>query len=534
MGTVGLTALLLVSIPYFWLASLDLSLEGQVWLGFGTILGLLLMRPFAGDGTFRVTFILFTAFTAVRYLIWRTCYTLPAAGSLGFVPGLGLYFAEIYSFCVFAVGAFVAVKPVKTKPAPLRADDPDLPTVDVLIPTYNEPLDMVRLTVEAACRISWHPQRLRIHVLDDGGTTEKRTSRDPVRRREAVERAESLKAICAELGVEYHTRERNNHAKAGNINTALAETGGELILILDCDHVPTRDILLRTCRPFRNDEALFMVQTPHFFVTADPLERNLKTFDTMPGENEMFYGTVQQGLDFWNATMFCGSAAVLRRRHLAEVGGIALNTVTEDAETSMELHSRGYRSHYIDDVLVAGLSPETFSGFVGQRSRWAQGMVQILLLKNPLFKKGLNLGQRLGYLSACLFWMFPFARLAFILSPLLYLLFGIEIFDANAVSLMAYVVPHIIASMIYSNLMYGRTRWPLINELYELALAPFLALAVIKTFLNPRKPTFNVTAKGETLSDDFISPPGAAVFHRLASVDRRLDRRRDPYACRSG
>ena len=36
----------------------------------------------------------------------------------------------------------------------------------------------------------------------------------------------------------------------------------------------------------------------------------------------------------WNATFFCGSCAVLRREALDEVGGVATDTVTEDAHTA--------------------------------------------------------------------------------------------------------------------------------------------------------------------------------------------------------
>ena len=126
------------------------------------------------------------------------------------------------------------------------------------------------------------------------------------------------------------------------------------------------------------------MQTPHFFVNPDPIEKNLGTFAQMPSENEMFYGTIQQGLDKWNASFFCGSAAVLRREALEQAGGFSGITITEDCETALDLHARGWNSVYVDKPLIAGLQPETFSAFIGQRSRWCRGMVQILLLKNPL------------------------------------------------------------------------------------------------------------------------------------------------------
>ena len=107
------------------------------------------------------------------------------------------------------------------------------------------------------------------------------------------------------------------------MNAAFHETAGDLILILDVDHVPASDIMVRTAGWFVRDPKMFLVQTPHFFINSDPVEKNLDTFHTMPSENEMFYSVIQEGLDFWNSAFFCGSAAVLRRKCLAEVGGIA-------------------------------------------------------------------------------------------------------------------------------------------------------------------------------------------------------------------
>jgi hypothetical protein len=100
---------------------------------------------------------------------------------------------------------------------------------------------------------------------------------------------------------------------------------------------------------FLKDKRLAMVQTPHHFYSPDPFERNLKQFHHIPNEGELFYGLVQDGNDLWNATFFCGSCAVLRRSALEEIGGIAVETVTEDAHTSLRLQGarveHGLRQH---------------------------------------------------------------------------------------------------------------------------------------------------------------------------------------------
>lgn len=133
--------------------------------------------------------------------------------------------------------------------------------------------------------------------------------------------------MCDELGIQMLVRDNNEHAKAGNINTALPRTQGDLVLILDCDHIPSRGLLQHVVGFFQNPKVA-LVQTPHWFHNPDPFERNLLTKGKIPVGNELFYKVLQKGNDYWNAAFFCGSAAVIRRNCLLEVGGIATETVT--------------------------------------------------------------------------------------------------------------------------------------------------------------------------------------------------------------
>ncbi len=126
-----------------------------------------------------------------------------------------------------------------------------------------------------------------------------------------------------------------------------------------------------------------MLQTPHHFFSPDPFERNLGRFRQTPNEGTLFYGLVQDGNDMWDATFFCGSCAILRRSALDEIGGIAVETVTEDAHTSLRLHRRGHTSAYIRIPQAAGLATESLSAHRPAHSL-ARGMVQIFRLDNPL------------------------------------------------------------------------------------------------------------------------------------------------------
>lgn len=469
-------------------------------------------------GPFRSFMALLIVFTSTRYMIWRVTETMPTDSPLSILGGIFLLGAETYGYILLLLSTFLSVDVYKRAPRPAPVSPEACPTVDILIPSYNEPDDLLEVTLTAALNVNYPAGRVNVYLLDDGGTVGKRNQADPQKAAEAQARFEHLQEVCARLGARYLTREKNDHAKAGNINAALKHTDGDLVLILDADHVPSTDILTRTVGYFVEDPKLFLVQTPHFFLNPDPLERNLGTFKNMPSENEMFYSVIQRGLDGLNASFFCGSAAVLRRKYIMEIGGIQGETITEDAETALELHARGYRSAYVDRPMVAGLSPETFSGFIVQRMRWTQGMVQIFLLKNPLLKKGLTFAQRVGYFNSCFYWFFPLARMAFILGPLLYLLFGVQVYVGDLPDFLMYGLPHIVGALMLSSILYGHTRWAFASELYEVIQSIHCSGAIFQVLRNPRSPSFAVTPKGENLDENFVSPLARPFYVLIAIV----------------
>ncbi|WP_083637691.1 UDP-forming cellulose synthase catalytic subunit [Pararhizobium arenae] len=500
----GALGLLLILLP--------MSLQAQLMLSCA-VLGVMFIgmtRP--ESATFRVVTLVFAGIIALRYGFWRTTETLPDISEpLNFIPGFLLYLAEMYCLAMLAISFFMVIEPVKRK-TPDMGEASSLPTVDVFIPSYNEDAELLAITLAAAKSMAYPKDKLNIFLLDDGGTDAKRNHKDPRVSVAAIRRHEQLKALCNAMGVTYHARQRNDHAKAGNLNEGLKISTGELVVVFDADHAPVRDFLRETVGFFAKDEKLFLVQTPHYFLNPDPLEKNLKTFARMPSENEMFYSILQRGLDKWNASFFCGSAAVLRRSALETTDGFSGQSITEDCETALSLHCQGWHSVYVDKPLIAGLQPETFVSFIGQRARWCQGMLQILILKRPFLAKGLTIPQRICYAGINMFWLFPISRLAFMFSPLLYIFFSLEIYRANILEFASYAVTYLISSFAMQSYLYGRVRWPWISELYEYVQAVFLFGSIISVVRNPRKPTFNVTAKGQTLDKSMLSPLAAPYF----------------------
>lgn len=439
-----------------------------------------------------------------RYLWWRYTATLNWDDPLSLVCGLLLLMAETYAWVVLVLGYFQTVWPLNRQPVSLPEDSDSWPTIDVMVPTYNEDLGVVKPTIYAALGIDWPKEKVNIYILDDGNRAE-------------------FRDFANEVGVKYIARPTHEHAKAGNVNNALKQATGEFVAIFDCDHVPTRSFLQLTMGWFFKDKKLAMLQTPHHFFSPDPFERNLGRFRQTPNEGTLFYGLVQDGNDMWDATFFCGSCAILRRTALDEIGGIAVETVTEDAHTSLRLHRRGYTSAYIRIPQAAGLATESLSAHIGQRIRWARGMVQIFRLDNPLFGKGLKLAQRLCYANAMLHFLSGIPRLIFLTAPLAFLLLHAYIIFAPALAIALYVLPHMIHSSLTNSRIQGKYRHSFWSEIYETVLAWYIARPTTVALFNPHKGKFNVTAKGGLVEEEHVDwvitrPYMALVLLNLAGL----------------
>ncbi|MFN7002673.1 MAG: UDP-forming cellulose synthase catalytic subunit [Roseinatronobacter sp.] len=494
-------------IPMAILASIPTSNAVQGALGLFAVVAVALLKPFTMKNiAARFALLAIASAIVMRYWFWRATETLPPFDNpFSYAIALSLFIVETYAIFVFFISSFITADPIE-RTLPPRVLAADLPTVDILVPSYNEPTEMLAVTLSAAKNMHYPASRRTVVLCDDGGTDQRCNHEDQALATKARARRAELQNLCAELGVVYSTRPKNEHAKAGNMSAALERLNGDLVVVFDADHVPSRDFLARTVGYFVADPKLFLVQTPHFFLNPDPVERNIGFRADCPPENEMFYHLGHRGLDRWGGAFFCGSASVLRRAALDDVGGFAGETITEDAETALEIHSRGWKSLYVDHAMIAGLQPETFVTFVEQRGRWAAGMMQLLRLKNPLRRKGLSLTQRLCYLNSMTFWLFPLVRMVFMLAPLAYLFFGLQIFVATIEEVLVFMGAYMAISFMVQNALYARVRWPLMSELYETAQAPYLSGVVIKTLFKPRGAKFNVTAKDEVLEEDYLSP----------------------------
>lgn len=477
-------AMVVAAVLFLFSMTLPLSLMWQVVYAGAVFSISLYLRRYTGT-LFTIMMIIFSINASSRYLYWRFTDTLDLNSWIDGIFGIILLMAETYAWLVLMLGYVQTIWPLRRKPEPMPDDLSLWPTVDLFIPTYNESLKVVRPTILAALAIDWPREKLNICILDDG-------------------RREEFREFAGSVGISYMTRDNNLHAKAGNINAALAKTDGEFVAIFDCDHIPARSFLQMTMGWFLRDPKMAMIQTPHHFLSPDPFERNLGTFRRVPNEGELFYGLIQDGNDLWNATFFCGSCAVLRRSMLMEVGGVAVETVTEDVHTALKMHRHGYNTAYISVPQAAGLATESLSIHVGQRIRWARGMAQIFRLDNPMFGKGLSFMQRLCYSNAMLHFFYGLPRMVFLLAPLSYLFFEARIIHASAFAIAAYALPHLAHANVTNSRMQGAHRHSFWAELYEATLAWYIFRPTLVALFNPKFGKFNVTSKGGLVEKNFL------------------------------
>jgi len=486
---------------------LELTWPQQIVLGILTVALVIWLDRSSSSYLITLTLLLVSIFSTFRYGYWRyrtTARFLFAPGSTwskldAFFIAL-LLFAETYAFLTLFLGYLQTLWPLRRTPVSLP-DDPDFwPAVDLLIPTLNEPLSLVKYTALAAMNIDWPADKLNVYILDDG-------------------KREEFRKFAEEAGIGYMTRDDNAHAKAGNINSALARLDAPFVAIFDCDHVPTRSFLQITLGWFLRDSKLGMLQTPHHFYSPDPFERNLDQFRMIPNEGDFFYSVVQDGNDFWNATFFCGSCAVLRRSALDEIGGIAVETVTEDAHTSLRMQMGGWNTAYINIPQAAGLATERLSGHIRQRIRWARGMIQVLRTDNPLFARGLSAAQRLCYFNSMTHFLYALPRLIFLTAPLIYLIFGHVNLPGYWAAILAYGFPHLVLASVANSRIQGHHRHTYWNEIYETVLAPYILLPTMLALISPKLGSFDVTAKGGVVNRRFFDKRIASPFLFLIAID---------------
>jgi cellulose synthase (UDP-forming) len=471
----------------------------------------------------------FSIFTVVWlivawYLQWRLFDTmLPAEGEWYEVTWLWLCFAiELLATADQLILYITLLRTTDRRAeadrheARIRALPPEqLPSVDVYIPTYNEPIEVLEKTITGALCLDY--PNVSIWILDDG-------------------RRPWLKTFCETKGVGYLNRPDNAHAKAGNINHALTRTNAEFVVVFDADFVPQRNFLMRTIG-FFSDPEIGIVQVPHAFYNYDPMQTNLALRKSLPDEQRFFFDVIMPSRDGWNAAFCCGSNSVTRRAALRSVGdALPTQSITEDMLLTMTLLRQGYVTRYLCERLAFGLAPETVDAFFVQRQRWARGAIQILYLAGGPLGRNLTLMQRLLFLPT--HWLSLGLRsMIAIVAPIVFLWTGVSpVFNVTPADVLYYFIPMVLALAGGVWTFAPGQHFPLATQVQGTLLSFKILPTVLVTLLMPFGHPFKVTPKGSTSQTSryargiFWMAAGLIGTYRLRRADQhdpRMARRRE-------
>jgi len=419
----------------------------------------LLIRGFA------VTAIAVTA----AYLTWRLSGTIDLDWWWIAVPLFAVELHNAFGLVLYTV----ALWSLDSDPYPTRRRLRP-PSVAVLIPTYNEPLEVLLPTIAASLALRPNHETF---VLDDGGRPE-------------VER------LARDLGARYLTRPDRRHAKAGNLNHALERIDVELVAILDADHVPTARFLTALL-PYFEDPRVAFVQSPQDFYNLESFEHERRGDDVF-NEESVFYRVIAPAKSRWAAPFWCGTGAVVRVEALRSVGGVSVDSVTEDIQTSLRMYRAGWTGAYHNEVVARGLAPDDATSYMIQRHRWALGAMQVLRQENPLFGRGLTLGQRTAFLTTLFGWFDSWRILAYMVIPLVVVAVGAVPISAPGIVFGPFFLLTLGLQFVALRLLARGHYPPILSMLFEVLRMPAVLPATLALVRPGRETRFVVTPKGRS------------------------------------
>ncbi|MFC4771565.1 glycosyltransferase family 2 protein [Enterococcus hermanniensis] len=438
-----------------------------------------------------------TLITSVIYILWRLFFTLPLTyGALSITVGVVLLLCEALTI-IETFTHFINTSHVKIPEMPIISSE-QFPTVDVLICTHNESVELLYKTLNGCSHLTYPDQtKVAIHLCDD-------------------KNREEIKELALKFGAHYHGFEGNEFAKAGNLNHALKSGNctGELVAVLDADMIPTNDFLMETVPYFllpkmkksgykwqlRTEKEIYegkpigFVQTRQSFYNLDTFQRNLYLEDHITNEQDYFYREVNPSRIASGSAAFAGSNVVFDREALDKIKGFATHSITEDLATSIEIASHGYEGLALDKELAHGLSPDDTSSFIKQRRRWSRGSAQSIITQK-FFKSNLSLRSKFNYFTAYMYWWTFFRRFVFIICPILFSVFDIKVADTSLLSLLIMWLPCYIFYNHSMKIMSDYTINTILSSIQDTIQFPYMIGSIFFGTLQIPEKNFEVTSK---------------------------------------
>ena len=524
--------------------------------------------PAIPDNKYRSLLFQFTGIITIAlgisYLNWRWRFSLNAEALLF---SIFLVMGETLSFIstIMVIINFWSYKDAEKKlPVHFLSEieelqgRPDRPVkIDIFIATYNEDVELVRLSVLAAKKLKYpYPDvETKIYVLDDG----RRDGRNPAK--------ENMKSVATDEQVEYLIREHNEGYKAGNLKNALQHTNGDLFVILDADTRVFPEFLINTTGYFKRNKVAW-VQTPQWFYDITEAQNlgsviksklklskpngfigkffnRLITFifgkikvneDIFGNDPRLFYDVILRKRNFYNSAFCCGAGSIHRREAIMSLaikdfagkvkkfesdliskhkGSREIHDETnafllkeqiipfkfhasEDIYTSIMLHAdkeNKWESIQHPDIECKMLSTQDLDSWIKQHKRYAEGSLDIAFKDNPIFIKGLSIGQKICYFNTIWSYFAPLWIMVFLLSPIIFFYTLTLPVKAYSFDFFKYFIPFQIMNTIAITIgCWGINTKR--GDQYYISSFWFMIMSLMSVIAG-KKVKFNVTPKGK-------------------------------------
>ncbi|HEX8837869.1 MAG TPA: polysaccharide deacetylase family protein [Candidatus Acidoferrum sp.] len=239
----------------------------------------------------------------------------------------------------------------KLRPDRRKMREP-LPGVTVLIPAHNEESVIVQ-TVSSVLESDYLD--LHIIVVDDGSADKTGELLDTHFSREP--RVRILHQV--------------NRGKAAALNVAMSQAQTEIVVTIDADTEIESDAIRKLVRHFVDP-------------TIGAVAGNVKVGNRsrwLTRWQALEYITSQnmekRAFDLLNCiTVVPGALGAWRKQAIEAAGGIAADTVAEDADLTIAIRRLGWRIGYDEEAIAWTEAPETPGQLIGQRFRWTFGTLQ--------------------------------------------------------------------------------------------------------------------------------------------------------------
>jgi cellulose synthase (UDP-forming) len=404
---------------------------------------------------------------------------------LDWIPAILLLFGEMFLLFHSFGFAVSMIKSLKYSYSSSAETIKPEPFVAVLIPTYSEPLKIVKRTLKAAVNMDYENKK--VFWIDD--------TENP----EIVKRSQRL---AEKLGVIYVKRPDRRFRKAGALNYALTKTEAKFskyFAVFDADMAPEKDYLKKTVPYLENNEKLALVQTPQYYGN-----RNSIVARAAYTQQTIFFGPICEGKSVSNAIFCCGTGFTARTSAFRSVGFFVTDSVTEDFATTKHIHIRGWRTLYHNEVLARGVGPSNLLQYFKQQARWSFGTLGMIKLLIKSFSRNpfaLKLHQWWEYFVSATWYLCGLAWFCLMIPPILFLLINARPIIVSPIEYLYVFLPYITFTMLH---FFGNM-WRRGQSIKNLFLAQSLAFLTFPVYISSlarvltgRKMDFIKTPKGNT------------------------------------